>query len=358
MRIFISYANADEPQARILAQALEAVGHSVWWDHTLAAGSVFSEEIRREIEKAERVLVLWTRQSVRSNWVIDEANLAKSQGKLTPLRLDDCELPFGFGSLHTIDVRGADDLRSIGERLEKGLVRKPRKRRRPVRNVLLSLVGVLVVAGGATGGALFWKDRAARSQMEAFTAQVHHFDDKLPEASAEFVDECPESGVASANRRYEIGNWSFVCETFYDGGIMALTLWTGKGTKVVSLPPSSNGFWQLTNAKGSFTVYSGTNELLPNPFSGAAFAEPVHTRNLPVAGQIDPGSALRFSETGTQDAFIYEGFGEEESGDASLEFAVTEDFIVLRLSSGDSLMLNRLGAEIAFRDQVGRTRFF
>ncbi|MEQ1714096.1 MAG: toll/interleukin-1 receptor domain-containing protein [Hyphomicrobium sp.] len=38
--IFISYSKNDHAEARLLAAFLEAQGYSVWWDTSLAAGSM------------------------------------------------------------------------------------------------------------------------------------------------------------------------------------------------------------------------------------------------------------------------------------------------------------------------------
>jgi hypothetical protein len=103
--IFISYASADRQFARRLADALEACGWSVWWDHSnLHGGQHFHRVIDEEIRGASVVIVVWSKTSVDSGWVRDEAMLALEEKKLVPLRIDMTQPPLGFKSIHTIDL--------------------------------------------------------------------------------------------------------------------------------------------------------------------------------------------------------------------------------------------------------------
>ena len=43
--IFISYAKADKDNARMLAEALEDRGWSVWWDSKIPTGREFDDVI-------------------------------------------------------------------------------------------------------------------------------------------------------------------------------------------------------------------------------------------------------------------------------------------------------------------------
>src|SRR5262245_59008543 len=103
-QLFISYARENRQDAAELAAILEANGYSVWWDPNLVGGTDFRAAIRQQLHRAKKVLVLWSRQSIESGFVIDEANEAKSLGKLVPICIDDCRPPLGFGDLHTISI--------------------------------------------------------------------------------------------------------------------------------------------------------------------------------------------------------------------------------------------------------------
>src|SRR5689334_20631419 len=103
--IFISYASIDRPLARRLAEALEACGWSVWWDHSdLHGGEHFDCMIEGAIAAARAVLVVWSPSSTKSNWVRAEAAQALEENKLVPVRIDGAVLPLRFRNIHTIDL--------------------------------------------------------------------------------------------------------------------------------------------------------------------------------------------------------------------------------------------------------------
>jgi hypothetical protein len=102
--VFLSYAREDGAKAQALAAALERAGHSVWWDRNIRGGTEFSEEIEAALNSADMVLVLWSRHSVKSAWVRDEAAAGRDSGRLIPVRIDDCRAPMGFRQYQTIDL--------------------------------------------------------------------------------------------------------------------------------------------------------------------------------------------------------------------------------------------------------------
>jgi hypothetical protein len=104
--IFISYKREDKTEARALAESLEQVGWTVWWDPQLRAGSRFDEVIEREISNAKLVIVIWSRRAIQSQYVKDEATYALSLNKLIPVAIDDVSPPFRFQGLHTLSLAG------------------------------------------------------------------------------------------------------------------------------------------------------------------------------------------------------------------------------------------------------------
>jgi hypothetical protein len=103
--IFISYASVDRPFARRLADALEARGWSVWWDHSnLHSGEHFDRMIEEAISTAQAVIVVWSPDSIKSDWVRAEAAQALDERKLVPLRINTALLPLRFRNVHTIDL--------------------------------------------------------------------------------------------------------------------------------------------------------------------------------------------------------------------------------------------------------------
>ena len=103
--VFISYARADRSRVEPLARALEDAGFSTWWDDDLAGGVEYSREIEARIHAARAVLVLWSRTSIESTWVADEAELGRDTGKLVPALLDDVQPKIGFRQFQAVDFR-------------------------------------------------------------------------------------------------------------------------------------------------------------------------------------------------------------------------------------------------------------
>ena len=102
--VFLSYDREDAAKAGSLAVALEKAGHSVWWDRHIKGGAQYSKEIEEALKRAEAVLVLWSKHSVDSDWVRDEAAAGRNSGRLVPISLDQCEPPLGFRQYQTIDL--------------------------------------------------------------------------------------------------------------------------------------------------------------------------------------------------------------------------------------------------------------
>jgi hypothetical protein len=75
--IFISYASDDRPRAETFAHTLEGRGWSTFWDRTIPIGKTWRETIGRELNGARCVIVLWSKTSIQSSWVQEEADDAK-----------------------------------------------------------------------------------------------------------------------------------------------------------------------------------------------------------------------------------------------------------------------------------------
>ena len=98
--IFISYARKDRPIANRLAEKLEQQGWSVWWDPKLLVGSEYRRAILEALKTASSVIVLWSKTSVESTFVQDEAERARRRGVLIPVCIEEVDPPLGFGCLH------------------------------------------------------------------------------------------------------------------------------------------------------------------------------------------------------------------------------------------------------------------
>jgi hypothetical protein len=113
--IFISYSKADRDKVVLLAAYLEAEGWSVWWDTNLAVGTQYRDEIMRELSAARAVIVLWTKNSVSSDFVRAEAGRAKAHSKLIPVKDADIgysDIPLPFGEIHTENLSRKELIRA------------------------------------------------------------------------------------------------------------------------------------------------------------------------------------------------------------------------------------------------------
>ncbi len=105
--VFLSYKSEDRHHVHALATRLEAAGYSVWWDTSLVAGETFRSKILEELTAASAVIVVWSAASVKSEWVIDEADRAARAKKLVPLRLQGLDLttiPPPFPQTHVVPI--------------------------------------------------------------------------------------------------------------------------------------------------------------------------------------------------------------------------------------------------------------
>ena len=112
--IFISYSQKDRAAAERLHAALEARKLKVWRDKRLteAPAKDFIAQIDRAHERSARVLVLWSRASAVSAWVLAEAEKARVAGKILPLALEPIGallpcIPSPFNILPTLDASAA-----------------------------------------------------------------------------------------------------------------------------------------------------------------------------------------------------------------------------------------------------------
>lgn len=101
--IFLSYASEDRTNIEKLAHALENHGWSVWWDRSIPTGTNYARVIEAALDEARCVIVVWSKISVKSDWVLAEADEARSQGKLFPLNIDGSKPPLVYRNLQTAD---------------------------------------------------------------------------------------------------------------------------------------------------------------------------------------------------------------------------------------------------------------
>ncbi len=87
--VFISYSKTHAAVTRRLAEELERLKLTVWWDTELVAGESYRQRIQDEIATARAAIVIWTPDSVASEFVISEASRAHAKRKLIQVRTAD-----------------------------------------------------------------------------------------------------------------------------------------------------------------------------------------------------------------------------------------------------------------------------
>lgn len=104
--IFLSYARANERQAKLIAEALRDSGYSVWFDESLPTHRAYADVIEEQLDAAKAVVVLWSTEAARSQWVRSEANRARETGRLVQIRLAETRLPMPFDQIQCADLTG------------------------------------------------------------------------------------------------------------------------------------------------------------------------------------------------------------------------------------------------------------
>ncbi len=164
--VFLSYARADQKRARAVIAVFEQAGIEVWWDGLLEGGESFLPTTEAALESADAVVVLWSKTSVDSHWVRDEATRGRERGCLVPLSLDGSHPPLGFRQFQVINItrwRGKADAPEIQAALRavKGFAGHSHPAPVQVNRAGPSRRAVLVGAGSAAatlgGGYLLWR---------------------------------------------------------------------------------------------------------------------------------------------------------------------------------------------------------
>src|SRR5215472_7631027 len=104
--VFISYAHSTAREARAAAEALRALGYSVWLDEDLPAHRAFTHAIEEELTRAKAALVIWSADAAKSEWVLSEANRAREARKLVQVSIDRVRLPMPFDQIQCADLAG------------------------------------------------------------------------------------------------------------------------------------------------------------------------------------------------------------------------------------------------------------
>ena len=103
--VFVSYARSTEDEARRLTEALQSRGYDVWRDDQLPAHRAYGEVIEERLKTAKAVIVVWSLDALRSQWVRAEADAAREAGTLVQLSVDGTMPPMPFNQIQCADLR-------------------------------------------------------------------------------------------------------------------------------------------------------------------------------------------------------------------------------------------------------------
>jgi adenylate cyclase len=104
--IFVSYARSTAAQAQLVADALRGLGYGVWRDDELPAHRSYTQVIEERLRLAKAVVVVWSEDAAKSEWVQSEADQARASRKLVQLTLDGARLPMPFDRIQCADLAG------------------------------------------------------------------------------------------------------------------------------------------------------------------------------------------------------------------------------------------------------------
>lgn len=119
--IFISYSSKDRPKAKALAGILEEKGWKTWWDKNIMPGKAFDRAISKALDEADCILVLWSKNSVESAWVLEEAYEGLERKILAPALIGKTRLPFGYRRIQYADLtswKGAANSKALEKLFE------------------------------------------------------------------------------------------------------------------------------------------------------------------------------------------------------------------------------------------------
>src|SRR3954451_1206833 len=110
--VFVSYARSDEGLAAKVADRLREVGYEVWRDDDLPAHRSYAEVIEERINGAGAVVVLWSAEAAKSQWVRAEADTARTKLTLIQASLDGTIPPMPFNQIQCADLKAWDGQRT------------------------------------------------------------------------------------------------------------------------------------------------------------------------------------------------------------------------------------------------------
>lgn len=138
--IYISYQSYDHEIVSLLVPLLEEKGHKVRFDQELFIGAAWRDHLMGALLASDVLLVLWTKNSYRSQFVPAEIGVARATPRigLLPVLIGEAEIPPFIQDLMVERIPDADPeaLRKLSEKLDASIKkhlehRNIRKKGRP-----------------------------------------------------------------------------------------------------------------------------------------------------------------------------------------------------------------------------------
>ncbi|HEV7613976.1 MAG TPA: toll/interleukin-1 receptor domain-containing protein [Steroidobacteraceae bacterium] len=256
--IFLSYSHKDTDFVRTMVLALEAEKFSVWWDHAIPPGKTWDDVIARGMKDAKACIIVWSEHSVSSDWVKEEAALAKENCKYLPVRIGPDSAPIGFRRIQAADLRrwngNAEDpqwrllIREVthlvsGDQTTPEQADNPRlPRRLGLRKYRHKLATIALIVIGLTAMGAWWIDRGNGFKKEngaqnlpasGSNLRFHLAIDRVPSDAEVFVD---GTRLRAASLSVSTGTHEFVAVTpGYYGEVRHVSLSAGNPLKAFSL---------------------------------------------------------------------------------------------------------------------------
>jgi formylglycine-generating enzyme required for sulfatase activity len=107
--IFLSYASEDRERVRPLVEALTQQGWSVFWDRNIPGGRTWQEVLEEELQAASSLVVVWSENSIKRKWVMEEADEGiRNRLPIFPVLIDAVLPPLEFRSKQTVNLSAWD----------------------------------------------------------------------------------------------------------------------------------------------------------------------------------------------------------------------------------------------------------
>lgn len=156
--VFVSYAQEDRLKATAIVELFSTVGWTTWWDRNIAGGEEWSPEILEKVNEAKSVVVLWSRDSTKKEWVIREAQVGVENNTLVPVLLQPASI-----ETPTPEIQAVRLATWTGDRPDE---------LRPLLDAVASKLGVSSPLTSESDEVRFAADRTARAIGRVEVAQV------------------------------------------------------------------------------------------------------------------------------------------------------------------------------------------